>query len=119
MIVNGKITSTFLGIEDHGIFTAFLYLDHEKGSQGYGGFAFDGPPPKGSNRRKAGAFGAECILHLLQVLAVQKWEALPGTVVRVDLGAGSWDSKIQRIGHFMEDRWFSFEALASGVESER
>lgn len=110
MIVNGRITSAFLGMEEHG-FTAMLYLENQGGSQGYGGFAFGNPPKD--------AFAGRCVYELLRALGVKSWEALPGSFCRVDLGSGAWNSKIERIGHLIEDRWFSFAAIASGLEAER
>ena len=34
---NGIIRSTELGFEDHGNFTAYVYIDFELGTQGFGG----------------------------------------------------------------------------------
>ena len=37
-IKNAIITGTYLGIEDHGILTFWLYLDYGGSGQGFGGY---------------------------------------------------------------------------------
>ena len=40
-IKNAIITGTYLGIEDHGILTFWLYLDYGGSGQGFGGYQLD------------------------------------------------------------------------------
>ena len=110
-IVNARITSTQLGREDHGIFTAWLMLDYGGSGQGFGGYALDGKPPerRAGSERPGTAFGCEFIIRLLRTLDVERWEKLPGTVCRVECS----DGRVKRIGHFLKDQWFDPEALAS------
>ena len=62
-IVNARIRSTTLGVEDHGIFTAWLNLDYGGSGQGFGGWALDGKPVKrdAHSRRPGTAYGCEFI----------------------------------------------------------
>ena len=40
---NARITSTMLGIEDHGILTCMLHLQQEGCGQAFGGYRLDAP----------------------------------------------------------------------------
>jgi hypothetical protein len=117
---NAKITGTFFGIEDHGILQFYIYLDYESGAQGFGGYVLDEPvfsmdfddlhefeKKKGGRfvRRRGTAAGLDSILKILEVLGVDKWEALSGTPCRVR----SEQSKVHSIGHYLKDRWFSWD----------
>jgi len=109
-IKNAVVTSTYLGIEDHGIMTCYLYLDYGGSGQGFGGYGFDSPVKEsGKFKGRVGtAFGCEFIRRVLTVLGVDKWENLPGTHLRVK----AEQIKIHEIGHILKDNWFSPEALA-------
>jgi hypothetical protein len=106
---NAKIKSTYLGIEDHGIFTAYLDLDYGGSGQGFGGMSLDGPPGDGGEGNRIGsAYGAEFIMRVLRTLEVGSWEKLPGTHCRA---LSSW-GKVHSIGHILKDQWFNPEDLA-------
>lgn len=96
-IRNAKIKTTFLGVEDHGIFTSIVHLEWEGAGQGFGMYNIGGKFP--SN------MGTKFLRELLEVVGVEKWEDLPGTFVRVKSGS----MKIHAIGHIIKDRWFSPE----------
>jgi hypothetical protein len=68
---NGKIESTHLGLEDHGIFTAWLHLVFDGSGQGFGGFAF------------GGEFTDWFIREVLRVTGAENWEKIPGRYIRV------------------------------------
>jgi hypothetical protein len=102
---NAKITSTMLGVEDHGILTCFLYLDYGGTCQGFGGYGMDAYDGK---RRVGVAYGMEFIAEVLRTVGVGKWEDLPGKHVR----AVANHSKVERIGHIIKDVWFDPELLA-------
>ena len=89
-IKNALIQSTMLGFEDYGLLTFFLNTIHEEGSQRFGGWSLTGPACP------------TFIQGILKTIGVRKWEDLPGKYCRVD---GDY-SKILRIGHITEDRWF-------------
>lgn len=115
-VKNAKIRGTMLGIEDHGIMTAFIELDYGGAGQGFGGYGFDNPhktkeEPYG---RRGTAFGCEFIRRVLDVVGVEKWEDLKGKHVRV---VATWD-KVKRIGHIIEEKWFDPEELAREMKGE-
>lgn len=106
---NAKITGTMLGIEDHGILSAMLYLDYGGAGQGFGGYAMD-TWDEGFRRRVGAAFGAEFILRVLHTVGVERWEHLKGQHVRVRAD----HSKVYAIGHIIEDRWFNPREITDG-----
>lgn len=96
-IKNARIEDTFLGIEDHGFLTFWLYLDYGGIVQGFGGYVLDRP----GEMKKDSALGW-VVRRLLEVVGVQEWDQLQKKYVRVEC---SWD-KIYRIGNIIEDKWF-------------
>lgn len=86
-ILNAVIKSTFLGIEDHGILTYFLNLEHERGNQAFGGYRLS----------------EDHIKSILKVLDVPSWEMLPNKIIRID----AEDHLIKSIGHPLKDDWFN------------
>jgi hypothetical protein len=89
-IHNARITSTMLGFEDHGIFTAFVFVSADGASQGFGG------------RFLTGDYTEKFITGVLRAVGVESWEELRGKYVRVDRQGGL----LRRIGHILEDRWY-------------
>ena len=86
-IKNAVIESTHLGKEDHGIATCFLNLKWEGSGQSFGGYTLTVP----------------FIVRILDTLGVENWEALPGTMLRID----SEIHKIHSIGHIIKEQWFT------------
>lgn len=80
-IANARIESTFLGVEDHGIFTFNLMLDYGGSGQGFGSYGLDAWEEL-AGRRVGTAYGLEMIKAVLQVVGVEKWEDLEGQLVR-------------------------------------
>ena len=88
---NARIESTMLGIEDHGIFTSFVYLEWESAGIGFGGYVLGGQS------------GIDFIKEILDVVGVGKWEDLKGKYVRVETdGLGS---PCNGIGNILKDKW--------------
>jgi hypothetical protein len=109
-IENVVIKSTMLGVEDHGIFTAYLNLEGDGWGCSFGGYGFDEWDAK-KGRRIGHAFGIEFINRVLEVAEVDRWEKLPGTKIRcktTGLGGG-----VTEIGHFMKNKWFNPKTLAA------
>lgn len=104
---NARIASTMLGVEDHGILTCMLHLECGGVGQGFGGYTFD-EYGENDKARHGVAFGMEFIRRVLKVVGVQKWEDLPGKYIRADAD----NSKVYRIGHITEDKWFDPQELA-------
>jgi hypothetical protein len=107
-IINVRITSTMLGLEDHGIFTAFIYFEGDGTGGGFGGHCFD-QYDQAKKKRVGHAFGIEYISSVLKVVGVEKWEDLPGEHIRViSSGLGS---RTEGIGHIYKDLWFRPQEL--------
>jgi hypothetical protein len=101
-IVNAKIRSTQLGIEDHGHMTCYLFLDYNDwGSQGFGGYALDSEAVEDNNNS-----GIRFIRGILETLGLTDWDDLKGHYVRVKVGGVGSDRHILAIGHIIEDKWF-------------
>lgn len=76
-----KVTKTFLGVEDHGILTAFLDLEYGGGSgQGAGGYALDTYDAEKECRVATVACGV-FVAGILRACGVDAWEKLPGRTV--------------------------------------
>lgn len=90
-----------LGIEGHGIFSAYLQLEFDGSGQSFGGYALD-QYNKERKERVGTAYGMEFIRRVMDVVGVESWEALKGKHVRVDHD----HSKIYGIGHITKNRWF-------------
>jgi len=71
-----KITSTHLGFEDHGIFTAMITVDYGGCSQSIGGFVMGVPDAPHTTPR-----AADFIVGLLKACGVDKWEQLKGRTI--------------------------------------
>ena len=83
-----KITDAFLGVEDHGIWTASLTLDYGNGSaQGTPGFGLDRHVERGFPREGT-AFGMTFIMRLCSACGVQEWGELVGRTVYALIGEG-------------------------------
>lgn len=113
-IKNAIITSTMLGIEDHGIMSFYLYLDYGNSAQGAGGYSLDTPIKKGDTflRRVGTAEGLSLIMEILQIVDVEKWEDLKGRHIRVKAD----HDKVYAIGHFLKDKWLNFEQFFSEIK---
>lgn len=99
---NAKITDTFLGFEDHGIFTFCLYLYYDHAHQGYGHYALE-------ESGKGYPHTADVIKQILEVVGVKKWEDLTNKLIRIRVSGAGCARKIEAIGNILEDNWFSFE----------
>lgn len=96
-IKNAKIGSTFLGIEDHGIFTAMITVDYGGSSQGFG-----------QHNLTYKDYGIKYLRKILETVGVDSWEELVGKHIRVKK-EGGYNSKICSIGNIIEDKWFEPE----------
>ena len=88
---NAKITKTFLGFEDHGLFTFFLHLDYGSSGQGAGGYVL--------------GRSVEIIKKILEVVGVNEWEELPGKFIRVKAEHG----KVHSIRNIIKGEWLNFD----------
>lgn len=116
-----KIQSTFLGIEDHSIFTSFLHVTYGDTGQGIGGMTFGKWREKDKdhpNQMKAIAYGAEFIRRILETVGVDSWEKLPGKYFIVLTDNDSWNSPIRGIKRMPTDgdKVFMFADLITDLE---
>lgn len=88
-----KIESTFLGVEDHGIFTAMLNVNYGGSGQGIGGYSLDDYDPERKTRIGT-AFGAEFIKRVLGVCGVSEWEKVKGRTIFVLRQSEGFGSKV-------------------------
>lgn len=81
----GKVTSTFLGLEDHGIWTAYLHMDYGGSGQGVGGYTLDEPVHEGESfkGRVGSAYGMEWIRRTTKACGVNSWERVAGCTIYV------------------------------------
>lgn len=105
-VENVKITSTFLGREDHGILTCYLRVEANTFETGIGGYTLD-IYDKQKNKRIPTQRGFELINRILEVVGVSSWEELTGKHIRVE--KDSPFGKITKIGHLIKDEWLDFK----------
>jgi hypothetical protein len=98
--LNAIIENPRIFIEDHGMWTSYLMLHHERGVQGYGGYNLDFP---GSMLL--------WVSGVCKLVGVDDWASLRGKHIRIK--QTNW--KITAIGHYLEDRWFNFEEALKNV----
>ncbi len=91
---NAKIDSVTIEIEDHNVLTAFLYLGFNHAVQAFGGYNLDS------------SFCADFIRRVLLTVGVDKWEQLPGKIIRT---RSDNNDKLLAIGNAIEDKWFNPE----------
>lgn len=103
-IRNARISGTFLGVEDHGILTAYVNLEWQGGGQSFGGYALDEWSP-GAKTRFGTAYGMEFVKRTIATVGAASWEAMKGKHVRIDHDWG----KVYSIGHITDDEWFTPE----------
>lgn len=113
-IINAKIQSTMLGIEDHGCMIASIGLDYGGTAQGFGQSVLDAPLKDSEGKflgRRGTAYGCEWIRRCMEAVGVEKWEDLPGKYVRIEREDG-YQGLAVGIGHIVENKWFRPKDLA-------
>ena len=106
----GRVENTMLGVEDHGIFMTYLYLDYAGSSQGAGGYALD-KYNKEKQRRVGSAYGLDWIMRTLEVAGVYKWEDLKGVYLYA-LKEDHWGMVKGLVNANDKSKVFIFEDLA-------
>ncbi len=111
---NAVITSTMLGIEDHGIMSFYLYLDYGGSGQEAGGWSLDTPVKIGNTflRRVGTAEGLSLIMKILDVVGVGKWEDLKGKHIRVKQD----HTAVHAIGNIIKNEWLDFSQFFEEIK---
>jgi hypothetical protein len=89
-----KIRSTFLGYEDHGIFTGILDLDYGGSGQGAGTLCLD-YNDRDSGKHKESTDGAvhRWVIGCLRACGADRWEKVAGRTV-IAICEDGWNGKV-------------------------
>ncbi len=114
-IKNAIIEKAILDIGDRGLLTSWIHLKYQGSGQGFGGYSLY-RPDSFSNHGGAN-YAGHFIYRVMKIAGVKKWDDLSGKCLRVR----ATDSKIEAIGHIIEDEWFNvseeFEKLEEDLKS--
>ena len=102
-----KVESTFLGVEDHGILTAYVHVSYGGSGQGLGGYGFDQYDPL-TKERRGSAYGTEWIRRFLVAAGVDSWEKLVGRTFYVLTEGGGWNDQVLGIRPLPTERGKEF-----------
>ena len=78
MIENAKITSTMLGVEDHGVMTFYITCEWSGAGCSFGGYGLDFRSDEDEPRKGYGT-SYQSIRCILETLRLDRWEKLNGT----------------------------------------
>lgn len=106
-IENAKITKVSITMADHGCLTFWVYLDGGGWGCGFGGYCvghgfLDSDTFKAENGK-----GLEAMMHIMNVVGVEKWEDLEGKYVRCKTEGIS--EPIYEIGNILKNKWFNIK----------
>ena len=100
MILNAKITSADIFIEDHDILTFMIGIESSAGwSTNIGGFYLDWTDKE--DRRIPAPYTSSVIRAILETVGVSSWSDLAGKYIRIDDN----DSPITKFANLMKDNW--------------
>lgn len=121
IISNAVITSAQLQFGNGTFLEVWIWVRHEGGEQGFGGFYIGGNPFEdypAARHAEQPNIAAEFIGSVLKCAGVDDWDKLRGSVIRVEREE-FWGGKIRGIGHAIEDHWFRPEQRFAAMRSER
>ena len=109
MILNAKITSADIFIEDHDILTFTLTIHSSAGwTTHIGSFYLDWENKEGE--RVPAPYTSTVIRTILETVGVRSWSDLVGKYIRVD-DNDKHNSTITRIANLMKDNWIDLRTL--------
>lgn len=102
-ISNARITSTCIGYEAHGIFSVNVHFEGDGWSQGTGHY-----------------FAEKCLVDwikgMLRVGEVERWEDLPGKLVKVKRYEPI--DRIVAVGHVIKNVWYVLPGMEGNEGNE-
>lgn len=106
----GRIESTYLGWEDHGIVTAYLGVNLDDGSfRQVGGYCLANYNAD-TNEQEGTAFGLDHVMAIMKAINVRSWEEVKGKSITLLLEDSGWNSKVMGItGIHNDDNILIFE----------
>lgn len=113
-ILNAKITQTKI-CEDHGCLTVYITVEGNGWGCSVGGYCLDHWNNKPGTYHSSDGYGA--LIEIMKTFEVEAWEDLVGQYCRVV--SNGWGNKITTIGHYMKDKWFSWEEYFNAVKREQ
>lgn len=109
MILNAKITSADIFIEDHDILTFGINIQTSAGwSTTIGMFYLDWNDKE--YKRVPASYTSTVIRAILETVGVRSWNALTGKYIRID-DNDKYNSPITKIANLMEDNWIDLRTL--------
>ncbi len=108
----GKIESTSLGTEAHGIMTFILHFDFGGLMQGFGGYSLD-DYDNGKKKRIGIAAGMDAVMQVIKACGVESWEEIKGTTMYALYDREGYGETIKGIkalpfeagGTFLIEKW--------------
>lgn len=108
MILNAKITSADIFIEDHDILTFAIGIETSAGwSTSIGCFYLDWTKDE---ERVPAPYTSKVIRAILETVGVRSWNDLVGKYIRID-DNDRHNSAITKIANLMKDNWIDLRAL--------
>jgi hypothetical protein len=95
------IDSTFLGVEDHGIFTFSLGLNYGHSCQSAGNICL-------GNSKTVSPRSGPALWEILKVVGVSQWEHLKGKSVHAILDGDGWNARVIGLRSFIGEREIIF-----------
>ena len=109
MILNAKITSADIFIEDHDILTFAIGIETSAGwSTNIGCFYLDWT--RDGETFTPAPYTSKVIRAILETVGVRRWSDLVGKYIRVD-DNDLHNSSITKIANLMKDNWIDFRTL--------
>ena len=108
MILNAKITSADIFIEDHDILTFAIGIETSAGwSSSIGCFYLDWTMDE---ERVPAPYTSKVIRAILETVGVRSWSDLVGKYIRID-DNDQHNSSITKIANLMKDNWIDLRTL--------
>lgn len=99
-IKNAIIESVAITSGDHGMLSAWLFLDYGGVRQGFGGYSLY--LPKSFTHHKLESAAGHFIFRCMEIAEVTSWDQLAGKTIRAE----SNSKGVNAIGHIVKDDWF-------------